>query len=350
MINFGACQQKLNAIWYQQQPSMLNILLIPLSLLFNLAIILRNKFAKKSLKANPVPVIVIGNLTIGGSGKTPAIISFVQYLQQKGFRPGVITRGYPISPKKPICVQKDSSPEEVGDEGLLIFMRTQVPVCVCRDRYASIQTLAAQGVEIILSDDGLQNFNFKHDLEIVLYDQTRQFGNQKLLPAGPLREPLTRLQQINFLLEKKINTQAKSRASLSWHYAKPIYPFELKTDGFISLCDKQKKVSADYFQDKKVLAVTAIADPESFFQSLSNQGIQYDRLIFQDHYLFQAKDFAVYMDHTIIMTEKDAIKLLHFTHPDLWVMPLTGSFSASFEQALDHALATLASQAKVPDN
>lgn len=341
----GKFQQKLNAIWYQNQSSMLNLLLVPLSLLFKIALILRNKLLKKSLKENPVPVLVVGNLTVGGSGKTPAIISLIEYLQQKGFHPGVISRGYPISPEIPVCVHAASSPQEVGDEALLIFMRSQVPVCVCRNRPAAIQMLMTQNVNIILSDDGLQNFSFKHDLELVLYDQTRQFGNQKLLPAGPLREPLTRLRQINFLLEKKFTVQSQAEHNIppnTWHDAKTIYPFALKIDGFVRLVHWGKqaaeKVSANYFQHKKVLAMTAIANPESFFASLSAQGIQYDRLAFQDHYAFQEKDFAAYVDYTIIMTEKDAVKSLHFSHPNLWVMPLIGSFSLDFEKALSHAL------------
>jgi tetraacyldisaccharide 4'-kinase len=283
-------------------------------------------------------VVIVGNITVGGSGKTPAIIALVQAMQQQGKKPGVISRGYPINPKKPICVHHSSQVQEVGDEALLIFQRTHAPVCVCSNRLAAIQMLAAQGVDIIFSDDGLQNFSFKHDMELLLYDQVLQFGNQKLLPAGPLRESLSRLNQVDFLIEKQMSATPKNHHSPPWHTAKMIYPFILQSTGFIRLSDWNRsaieKVSADYFRHKKVIAITAIAHPTLFIASLSAQGIICETAVFPDHYAFQVKDFSAYKNYEIIMTEKDAVKCLDFCNEHFWCAPLVGYFPLEFLQQI----------------
>lgn len=344
MRQWHRLQEKLNAIWYHRQSSKLNLLLIPCSFLFQLIITLKHKWLHPITTNNPVPVIVVGNLTVGGSGKTPAIIALVYMLQQQGKKPGVISRGYPSNPRKPIIVQHDAQAQKVGDEALLIFKRTGVPVCVCKDRHAAIQTLVKQNIDIILSDDGLQNIHFKHDIELVIYDKILQFGNEKLLPAGPLREPLRRLNQVDLLIEKQLSTDTtfQNNNRLSWHTSKPVYPFVLYSTGFVRLLEwampNATPVSADYFHHKKIIAITAIAHPERFFASLSAQNIRHTPVVFPDHYIFQASDFNNYLDCTIIMTEKDAIKCLDFCQENFWCAPLTGAFSPSFAAALSQLI------------
>lgn len=324
-------QQQLNNIWYQKQKNWLNFILLPLSYLYQGILTLKNKLVKKQGVKNKVPVVVVGNLTVGGSGKTPAIIALVELAKQQGLRPAVISRGYPLSPKVPIVLNNESVASAVGDEPLLIYKKTQVPVCVCRNRQAAIQALSHLPIDVIFSDDGLQNFSFKHDIEIVLVDETLQFGNQKLLPAGPLREPLTRLKQVDFILTKTFAANPTEVIPGS-------QPLKLSANRFYSLSgwhynDLENSVDLNYFKDKKVVAVTGIAQPESFFTYLKKLGIACECYAFNDHYAFSTKDFAPFAEAQIIMTEKDAIKCFVFSDLRFWCLPLNAELSLAFSQA-----------------
>jgi tetraacyldisaccharide 4'-kinase len=343
-MNLSQLQQKLNSIWYQNQSSWLNLILIPLSVVFKFVLVARQFFVSPPCHANSLPVIVVGNLTVGGNGKTPAILALIAFAQKQGKKPAVICRGYPVNPARPLLVNDQSSADTVGDEALLIFKRTGVPVSVCRDRRAAILALAGQDIDLIFSDDGLQNFHFKHDLELVIYDAVRQFGNKKLLPAGPLREPITRLARVDFILRKEF--AAAPVDQVSQLQGRRVYSFQLSYSYFVALPDwarqnNAKKITADYFKNKKVMAVTAIANPESFFTILRMQGIEFEPIAFNDHYALSARDFVLFKDCEVIMTEKDAVKSLDFADQHFWCLPLIGVFSNEFEQAFAPALLKL---------
>lgn len=329
--------KKLHKIWYENEKSIWSLLLRPLSYLYFLMLKLRKK---RCGYRSHLPVVVVGNLTVGGSGKTPAILALIDFLQQRGLKPGVVSRGYPINPKKPILLNKNSSSKEVGDEPLLIFHRTHIPICVCRDRAAAIQLLEQQSVDVILSDDGLQNFTFHHDIEIVLYDANLKFGNRKLLPAGPLRESLSRLSSIDFIVKKVVIDP-----SLRLRMTSLSYQLELKTSDFVRLQDwkenRPARSKAQSFQDTKNLAITAIAHPKNFFHTLTTLGLSFESHAFQDHYAFSSKDFTNFKDAQIIMTEKDAIKCLSFAEDNFWCLPLEASFSKDFLEDFWKTLAVI---------
>ncbi len=314
-------RQKLYRIWYQHEKSLWNFLLIPLSKIYASLIRCRKKWVFKAYHSK-LPIIVVGNLTVGGGGKTPAILALIALLHSKNLKVGVVSRGYPINPAQPILLNEKSTAAEVGDEPLLIYRRTHLPVCVCGNRMRAIQQLEQQAIDIILSDDGLQNFSFKHDIEIVLVDAERGFGNKKLLPAGPLREPLTRLKTVDFIVEKTYQPIEGGQLQL-----------RLRAGELTALVSAQK-AAPTYFQHKKVIAMTGIANPESFFNQLRQLGIHFEAKAFCDHYAFTVKDFAALGNAEIIMTEKDAVKCLAFADARFWYLQMEGRFSENFENAL----------------
>lgn len=320
-------QNFFNEIWYKNKWLTVRALLEPLSYLYGMGLTIR-KFLPHATYQSRLPIIVVGNLSVGGSGKTPAILTLIALLQKQGFRVGVVSRGYPVNPARPILVNKASTPAEVGDEPLLIYQKTQVPVCVCRDRVSAIKILESQPMDVILSDDGLQNFTFKHTLEIVVVDSVRQFGNEKLLPAGPLREPISRLSTVDFVVEvNKGGAEVSLEHGLSLLASKI---FQLTTDAPLD--------SLAYFQGKKVIALTAIANPDSFFENLTELGLSFERQAFHDHYAFSAQDFVPFKDAEILMTEKDAVKCASFANAHFWYLCLEGKFSDSFENRLTEKL------------
>ncbi|MCD6046556.1 MAG: lpxK [Gammaproteobacteria bacterium] len=318
-------QKHLNEMWYKNKHIALRLALRPFSCLYRIGFIVKKILNQKTYRSR-LPIIVVGNITVGGTGKTPTILALIKLLQQQGLRPGVISRGYPISPAKPILLDLSSSADKVGDEPLLIYRNTQVPVCVCRDRVLAIKTLEArEDLDIILSDDGLQNFSFKHHVEVLLFDHERQFGNQQLLPAGPLREPLSRLKSVDFVIDViKVPGMAPDTA----------VGLLLKPGKILSVKKNLPLEDLRNFQGKRVVALTAIANPESFFNNLTALGLSFEKHTFQDHYAFTLDDFKPFADAEIIMTEKDAVKCAEFANEHFWYLTLEGKFSKDIKSAL----------------
>ena len=342
----------LNKIWYENKLFYLQCLLIPFSFLFGLIIYLRRSYLKRFANIkNKVPVLVIGNLTVGGSGKTPLIIALVKFLKSQNKKVGVIARGYPVSPENPIILEKTSSAQEVGDEAILVFKETNVPVCVSKNRQAALQELLKHhDLDYVLSDDGLQNYHFHHDVEIIIYDKQLKFGNKKLLPAGPLREPLSKLNKVDFVLEKIfLNENENENENLKFldesfalsdligvesKSTQKIYPFFITYQNFVCVLDQGKKnkktVESDYFFNKKVVVVTAIAQTSAFFEYLKSKNIIFSFVTYHDHYLFSESDFIKFSDCEIIMTAKDAVKCQQFANEHFWYLELEANFSAAF--------------------
>ncbi len=310
--------------WLQKQwfcKSVWHALLLPLAAIYlgltHLRKLLYKLNAIKSY-ALSVPVIVVGNISVGGTGKTPAVIYLAQQLKLAGYYPGIISRGYGRSNSSVQAVFSDSSPDRVGDEPLLIAMRTGCPVFVGNDRVAAGLALLNQHpeVNVIISDDGLQHYRLKRSLEIAVIDADRAFGNGYLIPAGPLREPIVRLSSVDAII---VNGDA---AALNLTVPnKNLFSMRLVGETFFSLDGKQKK-SAAYFKKKKLAAVAGIGNPDRFFGHLRMMHLDFQSQAFPDHHMFCLEDFASFKGKTILMTEKDAVKCRAFISADIWMLPV----------------------------
>lgn len=312
------------AHWFQKQWATFtfwHIILIPLSWFFGIIVFLRKYLYQhgwlKSYRLN-VPVIVVGNINIGGTGKTPLVIWLAEQMKLAGYKPGIISRGYGGSAQQVTEVLSDSNAIEAGDEAVLIAARTNCPVFVSADRVSAGQLLLKIYPEcnIIISDDGLQHYRMQRDVEIVVYDSVKGFGNGALLPAGPLRESKARLNTVDAI----VSNGADSRESLKCF--NPVAMQLVATD-FYNLVDVQKKSSAHAFTQQKILAVAGIGNPQRFFDQLSDLGLQFESRAYADHYIFQAKDFEYTNADVVLMTEKDAVKCRAFAQANFWVLPVS---------------------------
>jgi tetraacyldisaccharide 4'-kinase len=315
--------------WYQPQP--IRWLLWPLSLLFKAVLKLRTGlFRLNILKQHylAVPVIIVGNITVGGTGKTPFVIWLAKQLQQAGYRPGIISRGYGGHAEYyPQNVMADSDPMIVGDEPIIISRHTMCPMVVAPDRVAAgISLLKQYDCNVIIADDGLQHYALGRDIEIVIIDGQRQFGNQLCLPAGPLREPMSRLNKIDFIVENHSENTANHTMTLSQLDA-------------VNLTDRTKKRTLSSFKGQTVHAIAGIGNPQRFFEQLSSQGLSLISHIFDDHHPFIAEDIEFNDQKAILMTEKDAVKCQHFADNNTWYIPIEASISGKLDQHILQKLA-----------
>ena len=315
--------------WYHPHP--IRWLLWPFSVLYCLVIWLRRQFYRlgifKHQRLN-VPVIIVGNITVGGTGKTPFVVWLAKQLQQAGYQPGIISRGYGGNADYyPQLVTPHSDPGIVGDEPVLISQQTQCPMVVAPNRVAAGQMLLKlHDCDIIISDDGLQHYALDRDIEIVVVDGSRMFGNQYCLPAGPLREPLSRLNTIDFIAHNGSPASPEFNMTLSHHYA-------------VNLADPTIKREVSDFADQTVHAVAGIGNPGRFFNQLNNHGLTIIPHPFTDHHTFIAKDLFFNDDNPILMTEKDAVKCKLFANTNMWVIPIETAISGKLER---HILTKLA--------
>ncbi|MFC3901970.1 lipid-A-disaccharide kinase [Acinetobacter marinus] len=320
--------EQIQKAWHDQAKWL--VVLRPFSWLYR-AIFLWQKTSKsKHAYRAPVPVMISGNITVGGSGKTPLIIALVEYLQSKSIKVGVISRGYGGKGEFPLLVTSDSTPEQVGDEPTLIVQRTHVPMAVGPNRQDAIELLLQHHhVDLILSDDGLQHFALQRDLEWVVVDANRGFGNEKLLPEGYLREPLSRLDEVTV-----IEHSAHPKTNLHMHL-EPSKPY--------NLADRNQTFDVSLTYD----AVVGIGFPQRFFNTLDNLNISYQKHAFADHHAYQASDFSAMKSQAMITTEKDAVKLKQLWHNDpeklarVWVVPVQAVLSGDVYQLFNKQLLDL---------
>lgn len=327
----------IQAFWSRK--GLFNFLLLPVSMLFGAVASLRRRAYQGSLlrSGHPgVPVIVVGNLTAGGSGKTPFVIWLVQWLRAHGRNPGVVSRGYGRRERGLCLVHAQSGAEAVGDEPLLVHLKTGVPVAVGADRLAAARVLRERfpEVDVIVSDDGLQHYRLRRDLELVLADASALFGNGWLLPAGPLREPLARLKAADALiLTQRDETPADIRAGL------PVFSVRHEPAGFRNVADPARRVAKPDAGGRPVLAVTAIARPDAFFAMLDRKGIAHAARAYPDHHLFGPGEIDP--QAVVVMTEKDAVKCGKLAGPDWWALELELVPATGLEDWLSGELARL---------
>ncbi|WP_295763576.1 tetraacyldisaccharide 4'-kinase [Undibacterium sp.] len=274
-----------------------------------------------------VPVIMVGNIFIGGTGKTPLVIWLVQQLKLAGKYPGVISRGYGASAETISEVRPDSLASEVGDEPLLIAQRTACPVMVGRDRVAAGRALLAAYPEtdVIISDDGLQHYALARDVEILMFDQ-RGLGNGFLLPAGPLREPGTRRRDFTVLNAPL----ALSVAGIG----EQVQRMQLIPDTLFCLALPEQKSSLQQMRGRRITAAAGIGHPERYFAMLRAAGLQFDQLALQDHHAFNSETFRAIEADIILITEKDAVKCRQIAElrddARIWVVPVSAQLDAKF--------------------
>jgi len=310
----------INRLWYQGSPFF--YLLIPFTAVYRSIIFLRRLLYMKGIKAVtrlPVPVIIVGNISVGGCGKTPLVIQLAKLLQDNQWRPGIVSRGYGGKAKHyPAIVTADSDPAQMGDEPVLIAQRTSCPVVVAPRRVEAAQLLLRQfECDVVISDDGLQHYALDRDIEIAVIDGLRRFGNGYCLPAGPLREPLSRLDEVDYTI-------------INDHESSENYSMSLKPGKFINIKDPGEQQGPSYFYNKAVHAIAGIADPQRFFTTLISMGIQAIEHSFPDHHHFQAGDLNFAEDPIIIMTEKDKVKCQQFAQANYWYLPVDLELSPTF--------------------
>jgi tetraacyldisaccharide 4'-kinase len=321
--------------WYGKQIWI--YLFIPLSWVFCLVTRLRKTFLVYCAQQKiAVPVIVVGNITVGGTGKTPLIIALVEHLQLKGYKPGVVSRGYGGNRRDyPFCIDINTIAHDSGDEPLLIFNATGCKVCIDSDRVSAARVLVEQGCTIILSDDGLQHYRLGRDLEIAVVDGLRLFGNRQLLPVGPLRESVARLKTVDMRIVTGPSASLIPDLDLDY-FAMHMEPVEWRK------IDCNQPVSLDAIRfTHSTYAVAAIGNPKRFFNTLSDLALTFEEHVFPDHHEFSPEDFAFAKGETVLMTEKDAVKCQSFSKNNWYSLVVSAQLDAAFWKAFDQKLESL---------
>lgn len=306
--------------WFEQRrlsPALW--LLLPLSALFALLAGLKRR--RTQPQRLPVPVVVVGNITVGGAGKTPLTLWLARTLARHGFRPGIVSRGYGAAEMAPRPVTPEATPAEVGDEPLLLARRSGLPVWVGRDRAAAGTALLAAHpeVDLILCDDGLQHYRLGRDVELAVFDG-RGAGNGWRLPVGPLREPLARLAEVDAVVFNG-PPDARVPASLAQ------FSMRLVPGCFYRLDDPAQTCAAGDLVGRKLYALAGIGDPGRFFRTLEGLGLACENHPFADHHAYSAADLAFAKDGILLMTEKDAVKCAPLTSGETWVLPVEAELS-----------------------
>lgn len=305
------------------------LLLWPLSLLFGFAAWLRRtayRLGLRRAKRFPVPVLVVGNITVGGTGKTPLVIWLAGFLRQRGFNPGIVSRGYGGAARHwPQQVRADSDPGTVGDEAVMLAARTGCPMCVGPDRPAAVEALLAHtDVDIVISDDGMQHYALARDLEIAVIDGERRTGNGFLLPAGPLREPVSRLRDVDLVVVNGRGGKGEYSMKLFQPMLSPLAGGE---------CRELSQLGSE-----TVHAVAGIGNPSRFFDLLRRHGMRVEEHAFPDHHAYVENDLKIDGGLPVLMTEKDAVKCRRLPCRNCWVVHVDVQPDARFVHRLSIAL------------
>lgn len=349
--------RELEELWFRVEPPasrrkaigdrMLYAVLIPLSLLFRASVALRSlRFRLLDRAANhlPVPVVVVGNITVGGSGKTPLVIALVEALQREGYSPGVVSRGYggTATRSRRAVERVDASPgasphdaaERFGDESVLIRFRTGVPVFVGRRRVAVARALLAAHpeVDVLIADDGLQHYALARNFEIAVFDE-RGCGNGRMLPAGPLREPLGRLLEIDAIV---LNGDDAVLPVIPGGAAPARLPYRMTLvpgDAY-RVNDPAETRELRRFSGRRLTAAAGIGNPERFFALLRRAGLKFHRMPLRDHHRYRENPFVNRFAEIVLMTEKDAVKCRRFNETRMWAVPVSAEIDPALVAAI----------------
>jgi len=330
--------------------------LLPLAIMFALLSWLRRmgyRLGFLEIVKLPVPLIVVGNITAGGSGKTPLVLFLAQELARNGRKPGIISRGYggaSAQNDQVLEVRSTSQPSEVGDEPLLLSRRAGCPVFVGRDRVAAARALIAAypTCDVIISDDGLQHYRLARDVEIAVVDE-RGLGNGWLLPAGPLREAPRRLRQVDAVVLNGSASLPRHLLASATNSHPRVFHMRLQAERFIHLRDSQRSCTADDLLSlaaqkthTRIHAIAGIGHPERFFRQLEQLGLQCEAHRFPDHHRYIPADLQFNDADVLLMTEKDAVKCQTFASDALpeetWVLPVAAKLEAKLEAGLEASL------------
>ncbi|MEP5568080.1 MAG: tetraacyldisaccharide 4'-kinase [Halioglobus sp.] len=316
-------QGGLETAWYQGAKWLW--LLRPLEWLFRLLAAARRYLYQLNVLVSyqaPLPVVVVGNITVGGTGKTPVVIALVEAMQAKGLRPGVVSRGYgATSDVFPHVLNDSSDAGQSGDEPLLIYRRTNVPCVVDPDRAMAVQTLIDKAeVDLVICDDGLQHYGLARDFEIAVLDQTRGVGNGFCLPAGPLREPASRLQSVDRTLYRGSDDTENGVRYIP--------------KAWVNLETGEQRPLSSFSGAQATWAVAGIGQPEQFFSTLRSIGLNFQSQIFPDHHRYTAQNFSSMGEDLILMTEKDAVKCQVLAIPNAWYLRIDAQLPASLVTAV----------------
>ncbi|MEO8134335.1 MAG: tetraacyldisaccharide 4'-kinase [Betaproteobacteria bacterium] len=314
-------RERLVRDWYLPRLTLLTALLLPLSWLFRGIAAMRRRLYRMHLLRSatlPVPVIIIGNITAGGTGKTPLVAWLAGRLVRAGRRPGIVSRGHGGSNEVPRAVRAGDDALAVGDEPLLLA-RTGVPVWIGANRVAAARRLLAAhpDLDVVISDDGLQHYRLARAVEIVVVDGARGFGNGRLLPAGPLREPVARSAAADAIVINGPSSAPSATADV------PRFALRLAGETFRRLIDPAQTARAGDFAGKRIHAIAGIGNPERFFASLRALGLNPACHAFPDHHAYRAADLAFPDADYILMTDKDAIKCTTLADSRMWTLPVT---------------------------
>ncbi len=322
------------AAWLEHQwtrVSAWHLLLTPLAALFWLGSAARRLAYAHGIRRVtrlPVPVVVVGNINVGGTGKTPLTIYLAELLREAGYRPGVVSRGYGAALREATMARAHSDPARLGDEPVLIAQRAGVPVMVGVDRArAALKLLDAHPqCDVVICDDGLQHYALARDVEITVIDGGRGLGNGMLIPAGPLREGKRRLASVDAVVVNLMPGQDPVDALPG--SAVPCLTMRLAGQVFYNVRDPEMRARAADFKGKTLHAVAGIGNPQRFFAHLASLGLEFVAHPFPDHYAFRADDLAVAPGYQILMTEKDAVKCRPFARENWWALAVTAEVDA----------------------
>ncbi|OOY34014.1 tetraacyldisaccharide 4'-kinase [Solemya velum gill symbiont] len=315
--------------WFYKKSHPVALLLWPVSQLYRLTVLGRRmaySIGLKKIHRLPVPVIVVGNITVGGTGKTPLVIWLAEQCKSLGYKPGIILRGYKgESQEWPQLVTPESDPALVGDEAVVIARRTNCPVCADPDRPNAARTLIENGdVDLIISDDGLQHYALARDIEIMVIDGARRYGNGMLLPAGPLREHRKRASHADLVVTNGTVGVGE-------------YGLRQKATTTVNLVTGERR-PLSFWRYVLVHAVAGLGNPQRYFRILEEAGVEVTRHPFEDHHDYTSSDLDFSDENPIMMTEKDAVKCVDFADDSYWYLELDIDLDNNFADAVTRAL------------
>ncbi|ASG68758.1 tetraacyldisaccharide 4'-kinase [Francisella halioticida] len=316
----------IDRFWYQRNPNLLSYILKPISSIFSKIATNRKLKQQQTQYKSKIPVVIVGNISVGGTGKTPVVRRLIQEYLTEDKHPVIISRGYGAKAESyPFEVSSDTPADKCGDEPAMLYdaLSGQVPIVISPQRVDSVKYIEEKypSTDVIVSDDGLQHYKLARDKEIVVVDAGRMFGNQLCIPAGPLREPVDRLKSVDEIIV--IGNCSEEDKSYLRNYNQNITFAKIAATEFVNIVSDER-VYKDQFLNKKVVAVAGIGNPTKFFQTLVDNRVDIvDKKIFKDHYKFEQKDFANIKDNqAVVMTYKDAIKCKSFARDNWWYLDI----------------------------